>query len=126
MSRHRLLLVDDDVDVCESHSIYLNSVGFEVDTAADAPSALAAVRRRPPDVVLLDYVLPGMNGIDLLNLLRDIPNMRRVPVLFLSGRDSGLQAVHGAQWLRKPVPLAVLTTRIEQVLADADIVRGTN
>lgn len=72
-----VLVVDDDADTRESLALLLGDYGYRVRTAADGPSALAAVEARPPMCVLLDLGLPGMSGIELARRIRERhePNM---------------------------------------------------
>jgi len=111
----RVLLVDDDQDICNSYEAFCTSAGFAVNTAASAEAALESLRGEPPpDVIVLDYAMPGKSGIDLLNQLREDPATRQIPVLIVSGRDLDLKSVHGAPWLRKPVPPEELMAHIRR------------
>ena len=83
--------------------------------AESADAALEQLRREPrPDVIVCDYSMPGKSGIDLLNALRENPSTRQIPVIIVSGRDRELQSVHGAPWLRKPVPPDELIAHIRR------------
>jgi two-component system, OmpR family, phosphate regulon response regulator PhoB len=100
----RILIVDDDDDVCRSYEACFEAAGFAAASATSADAALDRLRREArPDVIVLDYAMPGKTGIDLLNVLRDDPKTRSIPVLMVSGKDRDLQSVHGTPWLRKPV-----------------------
>jgi DNA-binding response OmpR family regulator len=110
-----VLLVDDDENTCEAYALWCRAAGLGARTAPTAEAALAAVRADPPDVIVLDYAMPGMNGIDLLNLLRESPDLCTIPVIMMSGTDRGLRSVHGAPWLRKPVDPAALVDHIRRI-----------
>src|SRR5438445_321145 len=69
----RILVVDDDVDTCRNLSDILTDLGYQVETAHDGLTALELVRRRPYEVALLDYKMPGMDG---LTLYREIKKLR--------------------------------------------------
>lgn len=69
--RARLLLVEDDEGLAELLQTYLGGYGFDVDHVATGPAGVAHVRETPPDLVLLDLMLPGLNGLDVLRLIRD-------------------------------------------------------
>jgi DNA-binding response OmpR family regulator len=79
------LIVDDEPDLSESVTWRLEQAGFEVEVANDGLAALIAIRNTEPDVILLDLVLPGMSGIDVLREIRRISE--DVPVLLISGRS---------------------------------------
>ena len=105
MSRS-VVLVDDAADVRMLLQVLLELDGFEVTATADGPSGLAAVRELRPDVVLLDVQLPGMDGTEVLHLLRTDPATGRLPVVLLTGSPeqdtAGLLALGATGVLRKP------------------------
>lgn len=110
----RVLVVDDCLDHTESLATLLRLWGHEAETAADGPAALtAAARDRPPDVVLLDVGLPGMDGYELARRLRQLPGLGQALMLTISGyagdvdRERAL-AAGCADHLVKPVELGVL------------------
>ena len=79
-----LLLVEDDVDVARPYRLLLESRGYTVRHAADGVEGLDAARRERPDLLLLDVMMPRMNGISLLQTLRDDANLRTIPAVVLS------------------------------------------
>jgi CheY-like chemotaxis protein len=86
------LVVDDEEDFLELTRIFLEGAGFKVECARAAGEAVARAVRSPPDVILLDILLPGCDGIEILETLRSEPETRTVPVLActaLGHRDSG-------------------------------------
>jgi CheY-like chemotaxis protein len=88
----RILIVDDEEEFLELTTAFLRGAGFEVECARAAGEAVARAVRHPPDVILLDILLPGCDGLDILDTLRSEPETRTVPVLActaLSQRDSG-------------------------------------
>jgi DNA-binding response OmpR family regulator len=117
MSKH-LLLVDDDALLRRSLAFNLERSGYRVSTAADAEDALAMARRDPPELILLDISLPGMDGLDAL---REIQNTIKVPVIFLTARRRELDEALGLElggddYVTKPFDLDVLLARIKAVL----------
>ncbi|GAA2882767.1 DNA-binding response regulator [Actinoplanes cyaneus] len=115
----RLLVVDDEATVRELLSEALRFAGFAVSSAATGAEAVAAAVREPPDLVVLDVMLPGMDGFEVLRRLRAAGV--RVPVLFLSAKDApddkiaGL-TVGGDDYVTKPFHLRELIARITAVL----------
>jgi DNA-binding response OmpR family regulator len=120
MSRH-ILIVDDDALLRRSLAFNLERVGYHVSTAAMAEDALAQVCLDPPDLVLLDIGLPGMDGLDALRNLRQQID---VPVIFLTARRRELDQVLGLElgaddYITKPFDIDVLLARIKAVLRRA-------
>ncbi len=112
------LLVDDDALLRRSLAFNLERAGYRVSTAATAEDALALARHNPPDLVLLDIGLPGMDGWDALRHFRE---RMGVPVIFLTARrrefDEALGLELGADdYVTKPFDLDVLLARIKAVL----------
>ena len=117
MSNH-LLLVDDDALLRRSLAFNLEQAGYRVNTAANAEDALALSRRDPPDLVLLDIGLPGMDGLDALRHFRERLGL---PVIFLTARRRNLDEVLGLElgaddYITKPFDLDVLLAHVKAVL----------
>jgi DNA-binding response OmpR family regulator len=113
-----LLLVDDDSLLRRSLAFSLEKAGYHTSTAASAEDALALARNAPPDLVLLDIGLPGMDGLEALRHLREQWNC---PVVFLTARRRELEQVLGLElgaedYVTKPFDLDVLLARIRVVL----------
>jgi two-component system OmpR family response regulator len=114
-----LLVVDDEPTVRELLSATLRFAGFAVTSAATGQAAVDAARREPPDLVLLDVMLPDMDGFDVVRRLRD--GGARVPVLFLTARDAPADKVQGLtlggdDYVTKPFDLEELIARIRAIL----------
>jgi two-component system OmpR family response regulator len=115
----RILVVDDEPNILELLSTSLRFAGFEVQTAADGETALASVRAFGPDLLVLDVMLPGLDGFDVLRSLRG--GGSRTPVLFLTARDAPQDAVTGLtlggdDYVTKPFSLEEVVARIRAVL----------
>jgi len=82
----RVLLAEDEPHIVESLRFLLNRAGFEVSVATNGEAALAAALNAPPDVILLDVMLPGIDGIEALRRLRADPRGRAVPVVMLTAK----------------------------------------
>ncbi|HEY7590702.1 MAG TPA: response regulator transcription factor [Candidatus Limnocylindrales bacterium] len=116
--RARILVVDDDPRIAASVRRALVYDGHEVDVAVDGPAALAAARDREPDAVVLDLMLPGMDGIEVCRRLRAAGD---VPILMLTARDSVGDRVMGLDsgaddYLVKPFAHDELLARIRALL----------
>jgi two-component system OmpR family response regulator len=121
----RLLVVDDETTVRELLSDALRFAGFAVASAADGDSAIAAAASAPPDLIVLDVMLPGMDGFEVVRRLRATGGPgRKIPVLFLSAKDApddkitGL-TVGGDDYVTKPFHLRELIARIKALLRRA-------
>jgi two-component system OmpR family response regulator len=115
----RVLVVDDEATLAELLSMALRYEGWEVRTAGDGHSALRLVREFRPDAVVLDMMLPDMDGMEVLRRLRsEVPNL---PVLFLTARDAvedrvaGLTA-GGDDYVTKPFSLEELVARLRGLM----------
>ena len=91
MSGHRVLVVDDDPDIVDYLQSFLEDEGYEVGSAADSVTALEELDRFGPDVVLLDVLLPGRSGLDLLVSIRRSPRWGETPLVVVTGNDRVLQ-----------------------------------
>ncbi|MFC4062717.1 response regulator transcription factor [Planomonospora corallina] len=127
MDGNRLLVVDDEPVVRELLSATLRFAGYTVGSAATGSEALDAALHDPPDLVLLDVMLPDMDGFEVVRRLRDLPRPLdagrpdRIPVLFLTARDAAADKVNGLRlggddYVTKPFDLEELLARIQAVL----------
>lgn len=119
MSGTRILLVEDNADLADGLRYNLEREGYEVRIAADGPAGLAEARRWQPDLILLDLMLPGMSGFDVLNSIRSAGS--RVPVIIVSARGEEADKVRGFrldadQYVTKPVGLLELLERVRALL----------
>ncbi|GAA1754441.1 response regulator transcription factor [Streptomonospora arabica] len=120
----RLLVVDDEATVRELLSAALRFAEFQVTAAATASEAVAAAAREPPDLVLLDVMLPDMDGFEVVRRLREQHPQRRggaMPVLFLTARDRQADKITGLSlgaddYVTKPFDLEELIARIRAIL----------
>ncbi|MEU1789554.1 response regulator transcription factor [Streptomyces sparsogenes] len=114
----RVLVVDDDPTVSEVVAGYLDRAGFAVDVAADGPTAVARASARPPDLVVLDLMLPGMDGLEVCRRLRAAGPL---PVVMLTARGDEEDRVLGLEvgaddYVTKPFSPRELVLRVESVL----------
>ncbi len=121
MSKH-ILLVDDDALMRRSLAFNLEQAGYRTSTAADAETALRLARRDPPELILLDIGLPGMDGLDALQNFRQEAN---TPIIFVTARRRELDQALGLElgaddYVTKPFDLNVLLARIKAVLRRAE------
>ena len=119
MTGHRLLVVDDEDNLRSMLSAALRHYGSDVDVAADGSEGLGRIEAEKPDLVVLDVMMPGLDGFEVCRLMRSKGDL--TPVLFLTARGdtadkvTGLKA-GGDDYLEKPFSLDELTARIEAIL----------
>jgi two-component system phosphate regulon response regulator PhoB len=82
----RILVVEDDSAIRHMEERILSSAGHEVVEAADVPSARSVLDTRPPDLVVLDLMMPGGSGLDLARQMRATPHLAKIPVVVVSAR----------------------------------------
>src|SRR3712207_6491323 len=82
--RTMILIVDDHTDTCDALKLLLERRGHQVEAAHSGYGALALLRNRTPELIILDMMMPGMNGVDVLRALRADPRLAGVPVLLYS------------------------------------------
>ncbi|MFC8145624.1 response regulator transcription factor [Streptomyces paradoxus] len=120
----RVLVVDDDPTVSEVVAGYLNRAGFAVDVAADGPAAVAKATAQPPDLVVLDLMLPGMDGLEVCRRIR---RNGPLPVIMLTARGDEEDRILGLEvgaddYVTKPFSPRELVLRVESVLRRAGAV----
>ena len=115
----RILVVDDEPSIVDAVATSLRYEGFEVEEAMTGRAALAAAQERPPDLIVLDVMLPDLDGLEVTRRLR--ADGIRVPVLFLTAKDAlddklaGL-TIGGDDYVTKPFALAEVIARIRVIL----------
>ncbi|HEX6643130.1 MAG TPA: response regulator transcription factor [Gemmatimonadales bacterium] len=118
---HRILVVDDEPDITALVAYHLAKAGYRVSTAPTGPEALRAAREQRPDVVVLDLMLPGMSGFEVLHELRRMGETRDVGVILLTSRREEPDRIKGLSfgaddYLVKPFSPAELALRVAALL----------
>jgi CheY-like chemotaxis protein len=126
----RVLVADDDPDIRMLLEAKIRLMGHLVVGVGSGEEALSMLRGKPaPDVAVLDVLMPGMSGLELLTRLRDDPLYAAMPAIFLSGRveteDIDAGTALGATYLTKPVVISVLTRAITAALPSRAMPAGT-
>jgi DNA-binding response OmpR family regulator len=121
--RRRVLVVDDDRGLNLALSTLLTDAGYDVETAGDGPDALALLRQRAFDIVLLDIGLPTMSGLDVLAQTRALPDPPRIIMMTADDTpETVLESVRGQafRYLRKPFPPNAIIEIVSETLRAAD------
>ncbi|NCZ94318.1 MAG: DNA-binding response regulator [Flavobacteriia bacterium] len=121
MSKHTILLVDDDPDIREFISFNLVKEGFKVETAKNGLEGVEMCKKFKPDLVLLDVMMPGMDGMEACEAIRAIPEIAHTVIAFLSARGEDYSQVAGFEsggddYITKPIRPKVLVSRIKALL----------
>ena len=131
MPRKLILIVEDERDMADLVAARLRKEGYRADAAYDGAAGLDAARAQPPDLVLLDIMMPGLSGTDVLAEMRRDPRTAAVPVVMMTARGREADIVAGLRlgaddYVVKPFSLAVLIARIEAVLRRAGAPAASN
>jgi two-component system phosphate regulon response regulator PhoB len=118
---HRILVVDDEPDITALVAYHLARAGYRVSTAANGTEALKLARTERPDLVILDLMLPGVSGYDVLAELRRVDETRDVGVILLTARREEVDRIRGLtlgadDYLTKPFSPAELSLRVAALL----------
>ncbi len=122
MSQQRVLVADDDEDIRELVSFKLTQAGYDVEAVVDGVKAWESIDAEPPRLVLLDVMMPGLSGLDVLRKIREDERTRTVPVILLTARsrdsdvDSGFES-GATDYVIKPFSPRELVHRVGSVLA---------
>jgi len=119
--KNRILVVDDEPDVLELVTYNLGQAGFQTDTAADGAEALRKARSNAPDLILLDLMLPEMDGLEVCKLLRRDAKTSAIPIIMLTARASEIDRIVGlelgaADYVPKPFSPRELVLRVKKRL----------
>src|SRR6187399_1393203 len=117
----RVLIVDDDPDIVRLVRYNLSHSGYEVQSAGTGREALELVQKQPPDLVVLDVMLPDVDGLEVCRTLRQQPSSRRIPILMLTARGEEIDRVVGFElgaddYVSKPFSPRELVLRVKSIL----------
>ena len=116
----RILIVDDEYDFIELLQYKLAGHGYELIVASDGVHALSQARRMKPNLILLDILLPDLDGLSVCEILRRQPSTRKIPVIFMSALTGDVTkrtaSMHAEDFFTKPLDLARLEKRIGELL----------
>ncbi|MXV37322.1 response regulator [Flavobacteriaceae bacterium Ap0902] len=121
MSKFKILLVDDEPDILEFLSYNLNKEGYEVETAENGVEGLKKAKALKPDLILLDIMMPEMDGIETCKEIREVDSLSNALIVFLSARTEEFTQLAGYEvgandYITKPVKPKVLMSKIKALL----------
>lgn len=120
MAKH-LLIVDDEQDIIDLLKFNLEAEGYKTSTALDGEKAIQIATQQNPDLIILDIMLPGKDGYQVIRDLRKDPKSQNIPVIFLTAKDSEIDEVVGLElgaddYIIKPISIRKLVARVKNVL----------
>jgi two-component system alkaline phosphatase synthesis response regulator PhoP len=120
-TEHKILLVDDEEDILEFLSYNLKKEGYKVFTALNGEEGLDVAKKELPNLILLDVMMPGIDGIEVCREIRGIPGLKDVLIAFLSARSEDYSHIAGFDagaddYINKPIKPRVLLSRIKALL----------
>ncbi len=121
MHKKRILLVEDEEDIAALIKLQAEISGYKLHVEVDGINGFRAVERERPDLVLLDIMLPGQNGLDVVRKMKGNPDLKNIPIIILSAKREELDVVLGLElgaddYVAKPFSPKVLFSRIKAVL----------
>ncbi len=127
----KILLVDDEEDILEIVSYNLQQEGFSIETATNGKKALEVAKRFKPDVVILDVMMPEMDGMETCDALRKMPETKNCLIAFLTARNEDYAQVAGLDagaddYIAKPIKPKVLVSRIKALLRRSGVKENTS
>jgi DNA-binding response OmpR family regulator len=116
----RVLVVEDEPNISEALRFILSRRGWHVDVTGDGAQALTSIRGHVPNLVILDLMLPGISGFDILRALRDDPDTRDLPVLMLTAKGQSAdresaERLGATRFMTKPFANADVVAAVEQL-----------
>jgi two-component system, OmpR family, alkaline phosphatase synthesis response regulator PhoP len=121
MSREKILAVDDEEDILELLRFNLAREGYQVSCSASGEQALRVARTQPVDLIVLDLMLPGMDGLDVARKIKNDPKIKHIPIIMLTAKGEEADVVTGLElgasdYVTKPFSPRILIARIKAVL----------
>jgi len=119
--KKRLLLIEDEEDIAALIKLQAEISGYNLHVEVDGVNGYHAIEREKPDLVILDIMLPGMNGLDVCRKMKSNPELKNIPVVILSAKGEELDVVLGLElgaddYVAKPFSPKILFSRIKAVL----------
>ena len=125
MDKKRILVVDDEESTRRLMQIALTNAGFEVLQAENGLKALEIIKKEIPDAVIVDIVMPEMDGRSLLREIRKMPDVKDIPVVISSGKDEmkkyfEIENIRYESFLNKPYKIKILVETVRNLFKNAD------
>nr|WP_320117706.1 response regulator transcription factor [uncultured Marinifilum sp.] len=130
-SNYKILLVDDEADILEFLSYNLKKEGFQVSTAGDGKEAIEKAKKFHPHLIILDVMMPEMDGIETCEKIRSLPEFSDVLISFLTARGEDYSQIAGFEagaddYINKPIKPKVFISRVKALLKRSGRISGEN
>jgi len=124
-----ILIIDDNKDLVEIYSTRLKAENFNISTASNAEEGLEQIKKSKPDLILMDIIMPGLNGTELFTKLKENPETKDIKVVFMTAyastvtpwgeitTESYVKKIGAQGYLRKEMPLESFIEAIKQIIA---------
>jgi len=117
----KILIVDDTPDNVQFLALRLRSANFEVHVAFSGEDGIQKARQEPPDLIILDVMMPGLNGFQVCRKLKQDPTFEQTPIVFLTAKDQPSDRFWGfevgaTEYLTKPIDPRMLVQKVQQLL----------
>jgi len=121
MAKEHIIIVEDEEDILELLRYHLTREGYSVTTAANGEQALKIIAQKMPALVLLDLMLPGLNGLEICRSLKKDPQTAAIPIMMVTAKNEESDVVIGLElgaddYIIKPFSMKVLVARVHAVL----------
>lgn len=121
MQKVKILLIEDEEDIASLIKLQSELTGYKIHVETDGLNGFMAVEREHPDLIILDIMLPGLNGLDVCRKIRTNPDYNHIPIIIISAKNEELDIVLGLElgaddYVAKPFSLKVLFSRIKAVM----------
>lgn len=121
MQKTKILLIEDEEDIASLIKLQAEISGYKIHVESDGLNGYLAVERERPDIIILDIMLPGLNGLDVCRKIKNNPDLQDIPIVMISAKSEELDVVLGLElgaddYVAKPFSLKVLFSRVKAVL----------
>ena len=117
----KIMIVEDDPDICEILSFNLDQQGYDVEIFHNGQKAMDSLQTTPPNLILLDLMLPGLNGMEFTRLIRTDDNLKNLPIIMITARSEEIDVLHGLEqgaddYITKPFRPKEVIARVKALL----------
>jgi len=117
----KIMIVEDDPDICEILSFNLEQEGYDIEIFHNGQKAMDSLQEIPPDIILLDLMLPGLNGLEFTRAIRKDEELKNLPIIMITARSEEMDVLHGLEqgaddYITKPFRPKEVIARVKALL----------